>query len=648
MSSGAAPIISFLADLPEPSLILDTRTDSVLAWNPAAATLLGGAPDHPAPARFSPFAGASLPRFIVFIEEVDHRGEAWTRDIDLIPVAGDTLRCEIRGRQLREHPGCILLLLTDLEAFGTRTAITETAEMHRAGLIEWKRAERFFTELERENQLILNAAGEGIYGVNAEGKTTFVNRAAREMLGWTTEDLLGRNIHALIHHHHLNGESYPAHECKIYQSFRFEQVNRIDNEVFWRKDGKPIRVEYVSTPIYDQQVLVGAVVIFRDITERKENERKLHDALKEVASLRDKLEQENAYLQEAITSERAHHDIVGTSSAIKQVRARIDLVAPTDATVLITGETGTGKALVANAIHKASARSRRAMIYFKCGAISTDEVETELFGQVRGAFPGSIRDKPGKLELAHGGTLFLDDISELPFETQGRLLQTLQTGSVTRLGDTRAKALDLHVIAAMTDTPENAVKSGKLREDLLFFLNVFPISCAPLRDRPEDIPLLASHLLEVTCRRLNLSQPIITERAVQQMMEYRWPGNVRELRNVVERAAIVSGGGKIILELGTSPGAARSDAVQIRTQAEIDSMIRNNLVACLRETGGKVSGSGGAAELLGVQPTTLYSRIRRFQIDPSEWDIPNRLQHEGAPSEKTGGGPRWRHPTQIT
>ena len=377
--------------------------------------------------------------------------------------------------------------------------------------------------------------------------------------------------------------------------------------MFWRKDGKPIRVEYVSTPIYDQQVLVGAVVIFRDITERKENERKLHEALQEVALLRDQLEQENAYLQEAITSERAHHDIVGSSPAVKQIRTRIDLVAPTDATVLITGETGTGKALVANAIHKASARSRRAMITFKCGAVSPDDIEAELFGQVRGAFPGSTRDKPGKLELAHGGTLFLDDISELPLETQGRLLQTLQTGTVTRLGDTRAKALDLHVIAAMNDTPDRAVKSGKLREDLLFFLNVFPISCAPLRERLEDIPVLASHLLGITCRRLNLAQPTITERAVQQMMDYRWPGNVRELRNVLERAAIVSGGGKIILELGLAQSGTNSDGAPIRTEAEMDRMIRDNLIACLRETGAQGVGAGwGGGASGGQADDTLF------------------------------------------
>ena len=532
---------------------------------------------------------------------------------------GAQVDCELRGRMIDDTGRHLLLGLLDLRELDHHARIAELAGLYRSGLPEWQRTQGFFAELERQNQLILNAAGEGIYGVNAEGKATFVNRAAQEMLGWTTADLLGHDIHSIIHHHHLSGEVYRSQDCPIYRSFRFEQVNRIEDEVFWRKDGKPIRVEYVSTPIYDHKVLAGAVVIFRDITARKENERKLHEALQEVASLRDKLLQENAYLQEAITSERAHHDIVGTSASIRQIRARIDLVAPTDATVLISGETGTGKALVANAIHKSSPRARRAMINFKCGSVAGDDIEAELFGQIRGAFGAATRDKPGKLELAHGGTLFLDDVSELPFETQGRLLQALQSRTVTRLGDTRAKSLDLQVIAAMSEDPERAVKSGKLREDLLFFLNVFPISCEPLRQRPEDIPLLASHLLHVICRRLNLARPTITERAVQQMMDYAWPGNVRELRNVMERAAILSGGGKIILELGATQIGGRSDGKSIRTEAEMEMMVRDNLINCLSETGGKVSGPGGAADLLGVKPTTLYSRIRRFKIDESDW-----------------------------
>jgi PAS domain S-box-containing protein len=606
---------SLLLALPEATLVLDTATDRILALNAHAADLLKTQQD----ARFSPLLGPNVPSFIVFAEEVDHRGESWTRDIAIQDAEGDAKACEIRARQLPGQPECLLITLLDLEELERRAQVTETTELQRAGLLEWKRAQGFFAELERQNQLILNAAGEGIYGVNAEGKTTFVNRAAQEMLGWSVEEMLGRDIHNMIHHHHLNGDVYHSHDCPIYRSFRFEQVNRIENEVFWRKDGKPIRVEYVSTPIYDQQVLAGAVVIFRDITERWESEKRLRAALDEVAALRDRLEEENAYLQEAITSERAHHDIIGASPAVQRVLAQIDLVAKTEATVLITGETGTGKALVGSALHKASARSRRPLIHFKCGSVAPEAAEAELFGQVRGAFPGAVRDKPGKLELAHGGTLFLDDVAELPVNIQGRLLHALQTRSVTRLGDTRAKDIDVRVIAATDHTPENAVRSGQLREDLMLFLNVFPITCAPLRDRIDDVPLIAAHLLDIACRRLNRPRPVITEGAMRQLMSYDWPGNVRELHNVIERAAIVSKGKKLIIELGQTETSAAISSMTVKTESEMQKLVRDNIVACLRETQGRVSGANGAAALLGVRPTTFYSRVKTLKIEDFEW-----------------------------
>ena len=608
---------SLLQSLPEAALVLDTTQDRIVEWNRHAAELLAGASDaHALP--FSTYLGAALPQFIVFMDEVDHRGESWTRDVVLKSQGGRPLRCELRAGPVPGKPGWIMLILTDLRALDRRTELAAMAETFRAGLVEWKRTESFFAELERQNQLILNAAGEGIYGVNAEGKTTFVNRAAQEMLGWTSEDLLGNDIHSMIHHHHLNGDIYPSQQCPIYRSFRFEQVNRIEDEVFWRKDGKPIRVEYVSTPIYDQKVLAGAVVIFRDITERKENERKLRDALTEVAALRDRLEQENAYLQEAITSERAHHAIIGTSPAVRQTVTRIDLVAGTDATVLISGETGTGKSLVATEIHKTSLRARRPLIHFKCSAVAREEIEAELFGQVRGAPNGALRDKPGKLELAHGGTLFLDDIEELPLEIQGKLLAALQNRAVTRLGDTRDRPLDIRVIAATSLTETEARRSTRLRDDLHLYLNVFPITCVPLRDRPEDIPLLANHLLKIACRRLNRAPPVLTERVVQQLQAYDWPGNVRELHNVMERAAIVSQDRKLVLEMaGTAPGVQTQGTFQ--TEAQVQELIRRNLVAVLRETRGRVSGAAGAAALLGVKPTTLYSRVKTFGITEADW-----------------------------
>lgn len=608
---------SLVSAVPDATLLLCTRTDAILAINEQALKLLGLQPDNLPP--FATFLGNQLADFMVFVDEVDTIGQAWTRTVQLKTTDGILLDCELRGGKVHGEAPQILLVITDLDAMERRAHMTEVAALQRAGLNEWQRAESFFSDLERRNQLILNAAGEGIYGLNAEGKTTFVNRAAQEMLGWTTEDLLGKDIHSIIHHHHLSGEVYHHHDCPIYKSFRFEQVNRIEDEVFWRKDGKPIRVEYISTPIYDHQILAGAVVIFRDITERKENEQKLKSALQEVADLRDRLEQENAYLQEEINTERAHHSIIGVSAAMEQVLERIDLVAETEATVMISGETGTGKSLVATEIHKGSSRRKRPLIQFNCNSVAPEAVEAELFGEVRGGPHAAKKDKPGKLELASGGTLFLAEVEDLPAEIQGKLLHALQTRTVSRLGDTQEKPLDIRVIAATTSSQGRDLAAKKLRDALYMHLNVFPITCQPLRDRPEDIPLLAAHMLKIACRKLNRPTPTITQRVMRQLQSYSWPGNVRELRNVIERAAIISKGKKLMFELSGGGSDEPAQIENVKTEAELQAVVRANMVAALRATNGKVSGPSGAATILDMPPTTVYSRIKSFQIVEDDW-----------------------------
>jgi DNA-binding NtrC family response regulator len=209
-------------------------------------------------------------------------------------------------------------------------------------------------------------------------------------------------------------------------------------------------------------------------------------------------------------------------------------------------------------------------------------------------------------------------VSELPLEQQGRLLHALQAGEVTRLGDTRTRQVDIRVIAATTKPLEQEVAAGRMREDLWLFLNVFPVTCTPLRDRRDDIPELAAHLLEIACKRMNRPHTVITERMMERLCAYPWPGNVRELKNVIERAAILSTGGKLMVELGTDAPARGSPVLTIRTEADMQQAVRDNILACLRETKGKVSGPDGAAALLGIQPTTLYSRIRKLGINERE------------------------------
>ena len=483
-------------------------------------------------------------------------------------------------------------------------------------------ADAAFGRIERENQLILRAAGEGIYGVNAEGKTTFVNPAAERMLGWRAEELVGHDMHSLVHHTHADGSHYHDHDCPIYAAFRDGAVHQVDHEKFWRKDGTSFWVDYTSTPIRDNSVLIGAVIVFRDVSQRHEADEKLRAAHQEVERLRKKLELENAYLQEQIRIDGNHHGIIGRSAAIQQTLRQVDLVAPTDATALITGESGTGKELVARAIHDDSKRSNRPLIRVNCAAIPADLFESEFFGHAKGAFTGALRDRIGRFELADGGTLFLDEVGEIPLALQGKLLRVLQEGQFERVGEARTRNVDVRVIAATNRDLKAQVRRGGFREDLYFRLNVFPIELVPLRERVDDIPLLAVHLLRETTKKLKTGEVRLTEGDARRLSAYAWPGNVRELQNVIERAAILARNGRVRIDLPDLGGSiqlgrraqAAGGKPPVLTDDDRRERDRINIMAALDACGGKIFGRGGAAEMLDVKPTTLASRIKTLGI----------------------------------
>jgi PAS domain S-box-containing protein len=485
-----------------------------------------------------------------------------------------------------------------------------------------ERADAAFGRIERENQLILRAAGEGIYGVNAEGKTTFVNPAAERMLGWAAEELVGQDMHALVHHSHPDGSPYHDHDCPIYEAFRDGAVHNVDHEMFWRKDGSSFWVDYTSTPIRDNGVLIGAVIVFRDVTQRHEADGRLRAAHEEVDRLRKRLELENAYLQEQIKIDGNHHGIIGRSAAIQQTIRQVELVAPTNATVLITGESGTGKELVARGIHEASHRSHRPLIRVNCAAIPADLFESEFFGHAKGAFAGALRDRTGRFELADGGTLFLDEVSEIPLAMQGKLLRVLQEGQFERVGEARTRDVDVRVIAATNRDLKAQVRRGYFREDLYFRLNVFPVDLVPLRERIDDIPLLAVHLLRGASKKLKTGELRLTEGDARRLTQYAWPGNVRELQNVIERAAIIARNGRVRIDLpdvGTSVHVGRKTSPPVTKEAVLTDddrreRDRGNIMAALSVCGGKIFGPGGAAELLDIKPTTLASRIKTLGI----------------------------------
>jgi len=353
-----------LNHLPLPTILFDLGAARIRAASATARGLFGRDLDQ---RPLSEIVTSPAAQIAVFFEAILHFGSYIDTDLTYHSAEQTPLRLQTYGTRISEDR--LLLSFLDLEAQERRMARAEQDAHHRAGLTQWQNIYGFFREIEAQNQLILDAAGEGIYGINAEGKATFVNRAAQEMLGWEAADLIGRELHSIIHHHHLDGEAFPAHECPIYKSFRHDKTVRVDDDAFWRKDGKPILVEYVSTPIYDHGVLAGAVVIFRDVTERKESERKLRQALAEVETLRVQLEQENDYLLTEIRSARSPSGIVGNSPAIRNLNAQITLVADTNTNVLITGQPGTGKSLTVTAIHEASTRSKRPLVRVNCSDV---------------------------------------------------------------------------------------------------------------------------------------------------------------------------------------------------------------------------------------------------------------------------------------
>lgn len=483
-----------------------------------------------------------------------------------------------------------------------------------------------FQEFAQQNQLLLNAAGEGIYGVDAEGRATFVNPAAERILGWRAEELLGKNIHVAIHHSHTDGSDYCVQDCPIFAAFRDGTVRRVDDEVFWCRDGHAVPVEYTSTPVYDQGILIGAVVIFRDVSQRKTAEARLHstmeelrEALEQVKQLKHKLELENAYLQQEISEAFTSHHIVGNSPAVQQINYQIQLVAPTVATVLITGESGTGKELIARAIHRASERNQRPLIRVNCAAVPPELFESEFFGHVRGAFSGALNTRLGRFEVADGGTLFLDEIGELPLALQGKLLRVLQDGEFERVGESLTRKVDVRVIAATNRNLKQLVEKGLFREDLYFRLHVFPIRSAPLRERLEDIPLLVTHFLKKTCQRFHKPELKVSLAQIQRLQEYHWPGNIRELENRIERQVILSQGEKLVLDDLTLASTVTDERSMVKfechTEASVKHLQYQTTLEALRKTGGKIYGVDGAASLLGIKPTTLASRLKKWGLD---------------------------------
>ena len=334
------------------------------------------------------------------------------------------------------------------------------------------------------------------------------------------------------------------------------------------------------------------------------------NALLEIKQLKDQLEAERAYLQEEIKLEFNHDNIIGKSDAIKYVFYKVEQIAGTDTSVLVLGETGTGKELVARAIHGMSERKHRALVKMNCAALPATLIESELFGHEKGAFTGAQAKRIGRFEVANGATLFLDEIGELPLELQPKLLQVIESGRFERLGSSETMKGDARIIAATNRNLEEEVRQGRFREDLWYRLNIFPITMPPLRDRPEDIPLLVTFFIEKITKRLGKTIEVIPSVVMEALQRYHWPGNVRELENVLERAVINSSGPKLRLVDELRKPLKDSAA----SQKTLEAVEREHILRVLEQTRWKVSGKDSAAEILGLNRSTLRARMRKLNI----------------------------------
>lgn len=348
--------------------------------------------------------------------------------------------------------------------------------------------------------------------------------------------------------------------------------------------------------------------VYANALERKRADQKIQAALAEIETLKDRLEAENIYLRDQINIEHKHDEIIGNSYPVRKVLVQVEQVAATDSTVLILGETGTGKELIARAIHTVSARRNRAMIKVNCAALPAALIESELFGHEKGAYTGAGTRQIGRFEAANEGTIFLDEIGELPLELQTKLLRVLQEGQFERLGSPRPVHVDVRVIAATNLNLAQAVKEGKFREDLYYRLNVFPISVPPLRERQEDIPLLVWAMVDEFGKIFGRTIERIPKKNMEALEHYSWPGNVRELRNMVERAMILSRGP--VLTIDVPDNAAPS----ISPLMSLDDMERMHIISIMERTGWRVRGRNGAAEILALKPTTLDSIMKKLGI----------------------------------
>jgi len=464
---------------------------------------------------------------------------------------------------------------------------------------------------EERNRAILNAIPDLMFLQDQEGTYLDYHAQDQQLLIKPPEEFIGKSMFEVLPDE-ISSRLFPC----LMEAINSDQPVLLEYTVDVPRGTKTFEASMVRCN--EDKILT----IVRDITERKESEISLRKALQEVKLLKDQLHEENIYLQEEIRLASDFGEIIGNSEPLKRVLQQVEQVAPIDTTVLILGETGTGKELLAHAIHKHSKRKERTFVKVNCAALPAPLIESEFFGHEKGAFTSADVRRIGRFEIATGGTIFLDEVGELALELQAKLLRVLEEGEFERVGGSRTLKVDVRVIAATNRNLEEAVRQGTFRSDLYYRLRIFPITLPPLRERRDDIPVLVRHFVKQLSQKFGKSVEAVSQEVMTTLKNYPWPGNIRELRNVIERAVIITKGPKLRITDSLEAASAslhRGDAAlfPVPTQSfeTLEKSEYDLILRTLKNVHWKVEGPGGAAEILDIHPSTLRTRMRKLGIE---------------------------------
>ena len=535
-----------------------------------------------------------------FAHDLDRGREAWRQMFDRGHLHVSTHERRVDGTPI-DIEGDYICLYDQARRiighFGIQRDVTEQVRLQQAvaqhaAALETQVASRTADLRRSENRVraIVNALPDLLFVIDRDGRyieivtenPRLLFREAHDMLGRTFSEVLPAPVAGLL-------VDIVRKTVDTGRNQTVEYALEVQSGPLWFEGRTSLLPSEPGTPPH-------VVFIARDITDRKRA---------------DELESQNVYLQEAFDADLHFGEILGRSAAMQQVFRAIGLVADTDSSVLVLGETGTGKELIARAIHRVSRRRPSVMVKVNCGALPAALIESELFGHERGAFTGAVQQKKGRFELAHNGTILLDEVGELPLEAQVKLLRVLQEQEFERVGGTQTVRVNTRVIAATNRNLADHVRRGAFRADLFFRLNIFPIEVPPLRERREDIPLLAQHFIREFSGRLGRRVEQIDPRALERLVGYAWPGNVRELANILERAVILCQG-PVLLPAHLAWTTATPAAEDVCTLEEAE---RRHILKALEQSGGVLAGPQGAAQLLGLNRSTLWSRMRKLGIN---------------------------------